>query len=618
MIIFLIEQIQNPNFESWTYITNNVPFAWDTIKNSNANCSWQRDSSNYRIGKYSIKITINNNASGYDCAIAQAKGVSPSTTYNLSVWVYDNDPNIYARIYVQCYDNNNNLVGASFVGSSSSDQANWQQLSGTYTTPNNCSYLDFQIRTYDTGSPGGSVYIDGASLTTGASPSELIESFNTYPPSQWKEVDLGITTYGLLQRRTNACPFSSDSSCFGIKFRQQDADSTITGLSYLMSDTLDFSSIPSETLIFYWRVNTTGQNIPSTDSIKVEISTDLGNSWNSLWKWNGSLLTTAQLVSIPLDSFNGFEQVLIRFAFYKNSTSGSSTTSNRYFNIDSIKVKNSYVSRFNRLTNNSFENWLLTNLDMMPNYWRKWNNTAPENNGRTAQLWIKRDTFRYSGNYSTRAFFTTILNPFIEQKFSNPFSNCAGYPLSEVDSFVVISSVRFYDNDTKAKARTGIVWYYSNNTQSNYPNNYTTDQSIWQLYQNNAKFIGPRLGGNNFDSIAFRIRFYNQGALPNAEDGGTIFVDSVNFKIYCYVGNLTPVDVVEYQFNEYINYIRTNINGLEIMPNKPIKVIIYSVNGSKLYQSTIKNKNFINLKRGVYVLLIYNQNKLILKRRLVI
>jgi len=224
MIIFQIEQIQNPSFESWTYITNNVPFAWDTIKNSNANCSWQIDSSNYRN---SIKITINNNASGYDCAIAQAKGVSPSTTYNLSVWVYDNDPNIYARIYVQCYDNNNNLVNSSFVGSSSSDQANWQQLSGTYTTPINCSYLDFQIRTYDTGSPGGSVYIDGASLTTGAPPSELIESFDNYPPSQWIEVDLGITASGLLQRRTNACPFSSDNSCFGIKFRQQDADSTI-------------------------------------------------------------------------------------------------------------------------------------------------------------------------------------------------------------------------------------------------------------------------------------------------------------------------------------------------------------------------------------------------------
>jgi hypothetical protein len=53
--------------------------------------------------------------------------------------------------------------------------------------------LDFQIRTYDTGSPGGSVYIDGASLTTGTPPSELIESFNTYPPSQWIELDLGIT-----------------------------------------------------------------------------------------------------------------------------------------------------------------------------------------------------------------------------------------------------------------------------------------------------------------------------------------------------------------------------------------------------------------------------------------
>ncbi|MEO0223578.1 MAG: T9SS type A sorting domain-containing protein [candidate division WOR-3 bacterium] len=614
MIILLIGQIQNPDFENWSYITRDIPFAWDTIKNTNANCFWEKDNTTYRIGSSSIKITINNpSISGYSCAIGQAKGITPNTTYNISTWIYDNDPNVYARLYVACYDNNQNQVDWSFIGSNSSDNPFWQQISGTYTTPANCNYIDIQIRTYGN---SGSINVDGVSLTTGSPPSELNESFNSYPPSQWIEVDLG----NLLQMRASACPFSSDNNCFGIKFRQQDQDSSKSGLSYLMTDTLDFSSIQPETLLFYWRVNTNSpaQTIPSTDSIKVEISTDLGNSWNSLWKWNGSLLTTAQLVSIPLDSYNGLEQVLIRFSFYKNSTSGSSTTSNRYFNVDSVKVKNSYISRFNRLTNSSFETWLYTTNDMFPNYWRKWNNTAPEDNGRTAQLWIKRDTFRYSGNYSLRAFFTTILNPFIEQKFSNPFNNCSNYPISEVDSFVVISNVRFYDNDTKAKARTGIVWYYLNNTQSDYPNNYTTNQTNWQLYQNNSKFIGPKLGGNNFDSIAFRIRFYNEGSLPNAEDGGLIYVDSVNFKIYCYVGNITPIDVVEYQFNEFINYIRININGVEISAKKPIKISIYSINGTKIYQSDIENKKFINLKKGVYVLLIYNQNKMILKRRLVI
>jgi len=612
MIIFLIEQIQNTNFESWSYITRDVPFAWDTIKNTNANCSWTKDNSNYRIGNSSIKITINNpSLSGYSCAIGQAKGITPNTNYSISAWIYDNDPNIYSRLYIACYDNNKNQVDWTFIGSSSTDSPNWQEVSGTYTTPANCNYIDIQIRTYGS---SGSINVDGVSLTTGTPSSELIESFDSYPPSQWIEADLG----NFLQLRTSACPFSSDNKCFGIKFRQQDIDSTKSGLSYLMTDTLDFSSSQPETLLFYWRVNNTGQNIPSTDSIKVEISTDLGNNWISLWKWNGNLLTTAQLVSIPLDNYNGFEQVLIRFSFYKNSVSGSSTTSNRFFNIDSVKVKNSYISRFNKLTNSSFETWLYTTTDMFPNHWRKWNNTSPEDNGRTAQLWIKRDTFRYSGNYSIKAFFTTILNPFIEQKFINPFSNCSGYPISEVDSFVVISSVRFYDNDTKAKARTGIVWYYLNNTQPDYPNNYTTNQTTWQLYQNNAKFIGPKLGGNNFDSIAFRIRFYNEGIFPNAENGGTIFADSVNFKIYCYVGNITPVDVVEYQFNEYIKYIRTNIKGIEILPNKLIRISIYSTDGKKVYNSDIINKKFISLKRGVYILLIQSQDKTILKTKFVI
>jgi len=321
MIIFLIEQIQSSDFEGWSYITK------DNLLN-------------YRI-------------SGYSCAIG-------------------NDPNIYARLYIACYDNNQNQVDWTFIGPSSVDSPNWQEILGNYTTPS----------------------------------SELIESFNSYPPPGYIEMDLG----NLLQQRTSGCPY---------------ADSLKSGLSYLMTDTLDFSSSQPETLLFYWRVNS------------VEISTDLRNSW-------------------------------IRFSFYKNSTSGNSTNNNRFFNIDSVKVKNSYISRFNRLTNSSFETWLYT----------------PEDNGRTAQLWIKRDTFKYSGNYSLKAFVTTILNP---------FNNCSNYPISEVDSFVVIS------------------------------------------------------------------------------DGGLIYVDSVNFKIYCYVGNITP----------------------------------------------IKDREFINLKRGFYFLLIENENRIILKRRLI-
>ncbi len=616
MLILINLQVQNPNFESWSYINSNIPFAWDTIKNQSANCSWEIDQSNYRIGNKSIKITINQQSqSGYSCAIGQAKGISPNTNYNISAWIYDNDPRISARIYVACYDNNENLVNWSFIGSSSTDSPNWQELSGSYLTPNNCSYLDVQIRTYDNGTAGGSINVDGVRLTTGSSPSELKESFDNYPPSGWLEVDLGSVSGGFLQKRTSACPFSNDNSCFGIKYRQSDTDHQIIGLSYLITDTIDFSSIQPETLIFYYRTSTNGDNLLSQDSIQIEISTDLGNSWNRIWKWNGIATTTNQQVIVPLNDYNGLEQVLLRIAFYKNSA--NSFNQNRFFNIDSFIVKNSYTSRFNRITNNSFETWLYSNIDMMPDYWRKWNNKAPENNGRAAQLWIKRDSFKFSGNYSVKSFFTTILNPFIEQKFSNPFDNCAGYSINQVDSFVAISSIRFYDNDPKGKARTGIIWYYGNNTQHNYPPNYTTDQNTWQLYENKALFLGPNQGGSNFDSIAFRIRFYNQGPFPYAEDGATIWADSLNFKLYCYVGDLTPVDVVEFLINDYISYIRTNSSGIEILPKKPIKINIFSTDGKKIKSLDTDKKVFINLRNGLYILVISYQNRQVLKKKLI-
>ncbi|MCX7947787.1 MAG: carbohydrate binding domain-containing protein [candidate division WOR-3 bacterium] len=620
MLILVTSQLQNTDFENWSYITRSIPFAWDTIKNSPASCSWQIEQNTVRLGSYSVRITINSTASGYDCAIGQAKGVSPSTNYNVSAWVYDNDNRISAQLYVACYDNNENLLNSQLIGSQSTDNPSWQQLTGTYTTPNNCRYMDVQVRTYDDNSPNGVIYIDGISLTTGTAPNELRESFGSYPPSQWREFDIGTTPDGLLQRRTSACPFSNnDNSCFGIKFRQQDADSSVVGLSFLMTDTLDFTSTSAETLRFSWRVNQTNENIPPSDSIVIQISTDLGNSWTRIWRWNGNLSMSRIDESIPLNQYNGIEQVLLRIAFYKHSTNGSSTLQNRYFNLDSFIVRNSYVSRYNRLTNSSVERWLIANQDMMPNHWRRWNNRAPENNGRSAQLWITRENSNYSGNYSVKAFFTTILNPFIEQKFSNPFNSCAGYPISLVDSFVAISSIRFYDNDPKARARTGIVWYYQNLTQNDYPNNYTTDNTNWQSYTNRAVFLGPNQpGGNNFDSIAFRIRFYNQGSFQEAEDGGTIFADSLNFRLLCFVGGTTPVDIVEFPMNEYFTYIRTNNFGIEIMPRSNVNISIYSIDGRKVYSKHINTKTHIPLRSGIYTIVAYRDNKLVFSKKYIV
>ncbi len=607
MLVLLISQtLNNSSFELWSYINKDNPFAWDTIRKPTSSCTWVKDNTLRRIGNASIKITIDATTSGYDCGIAQSKGVSANTTYNMSAWVLDNDPNITASVYARCFDDNNNLTCFGTVATSTDDPS-WQELSGTFTTDANCRYLDFQIRLYDNGSAGGTVWIDALSLTTGTPPSELKESF-TSPgfPSEWYEEDpLGAgTASGLVRIRTTSCPFqSSDSRCLGFQYI---SSSPANAVGWIMTDTLDFTSLEAETLRFYWRTSTSQPQSPN-DTIKVQISTDLGTTWNTVWEWDRNGSTSPQLVVVPLDAYNGYEQVLLRF-YIKGQTAG---TGNRYFNVDSVHVKYSYVGRFNRLTNPSLEVWKTTTKDMLPDGWLVRNNRRPYSN--IAQLWVMReDSIVHTGNYSLKGYFTTTQNPFVEQKVVNPFTTCNGFPESAIDSYFVSISAYLYDNDEKGKSRIGVVWYYrdpGNNqlTQTKYSPNYTTNQTVWQFFEvSDTLSFGPSTG-YSFDSVKIRIRFYNEGAFLEAEDGATTYADDASLTLGCFVGSVLPLDVQEnFLMSETLEYIRLSGTVLYVKLRKPSRVSIYDVSGKVILSEIREGLVQVSLRRGIYIIRIGN------------
>lgn len=606
MIIFVLlyQPLENGDFEDWTLISGSIPFAWDTIGNGGAECQWLLFEG-AKAGDYSIKVSNSNDVSGFDCAIVQSRYVSPNTTYDVRFHVVDTSTGMGARVFVRCFEDDGSLIDSSDVGSYSMDSPSWQwqAIGGTYTTPSTCSYLEVWLRYYG----AGSIHTDVAYVVSSLSGSSLVESFDSYVPDEWIEVDVGIPSEGFFRRRTSACPFNDfgDDSCLGIKYLPSSTDSDLdsTGLFYLMTDTLDFITQEPETLIFFWRTNYSSGDLNPEDSITLEVSTDDGNSWERIWKWDGIPDRNITPETVALNLLNYESQVLLRFAFYKNSTT-SSVGSNRYFNVDSVKVLNSLVGRYNRITNASFEQWLLDTRDAMPDYWRRKITENPSSS--IAQIWIKKDSINtFSGNYSAKVYYTTTRIPYLEQGIPNPFtSGCRGHPRDEIDSFLVEVSTRFYDNDSQGKARMGVVWYSgASSVGYYYTSNYTTNSTSWQLFEISDTLSQGPSSGVYIDSITLRIRFYNEGSSPNAEEGATIYVDSIDLNWYCFVDDVLPVDVAEVPVgSQFIQYVRHYGNFLEIAVKKPLRVEIYDVRGRRVVHRFVRDRVSFRLRSGIYMI----------------
>jgi len=605
-LLIALNPLQNGDFEAWSSISSTIPFAWQTVDiHSTDECAWDLDSSTVYRGKYSILITSISSESGYDCAVAQSRPVEENVQYNLQAAILDNDPDATARLQALCFDASGSIVDSSTIAGPTADQGSWQVIGGTYDVPGGCEFLDIQVQVDGI----GEIYLDGTSMFEGpVSYEPLVESFNRVPPSEWIEEDVGVTRYGLIAYRRNktSCPFGKDSipdkKCLGIKIRQQDADSTVTGISYLITDTLDFFSPEPETLLFFYRTSNTNNPMP-TDSVNIEISTDGGRRWERIWKWTGPASTTPTSDTIPLDEYNGQPYVLLRIAYYK--WSNGSVKNNNYLNIDSMKVLNSHRGRINHVVNPGFETWLLEDRDMVPDEWKI--SISGEPASAIAQIrTIREDETTFSGNHALLVYYTTPQDPEIWQMMSNPFDSCAGHPASDIDSFAIHTSIRYIDLDSNGKGRLHLTWYYGSDSISDSSTGSTLDGADWQTLT-----MADTLPENSADSAKLAIRFYPQGSDPiYIYYGAYILLDSVSVQWYCFVDDVTPVDVAEiHPFHPVIDYIRQYGNRVQISLKKPAMVEIYRVSGRRITARMVSGKQWFILPAGMSIIRIGNFTK---------
>ncbi len=134
--------VPNGNFESWD--DPNTPTSWT----HDAGVTIDQESGTVYQGTYSAKVTLttqNQSNADFD---SDFFSVTAGQDYEISFWILDNDPAGRARIAVVWFDASQNYISSNY-GSYSSDDPNWQRVSGTYTAPSNAAYAKFRIRFYD-------------------------------------------------------------------------------------------------------------------------------------------------------------------------------------------------------------------------------------------------------------------------------------------------------------------------------------------------------------------------------------------------------------------------------------------------------------------------------------
>ena len=153
--------VPNAGFESWD--NPNTPTDW-TYENG---ITVDQESGTVFQGTYSAKVTLtttNQSSTDFESALFP---VEADSTYDFSFWVLDNDPAGNARLVVRWFRADSSYITANY-GAFSSDDAHWQEVSGSYTAPSDAAFAKFGLRFYDVSSnwDGDAVfYIDSLVAT---------------------------------------------------------------------------------------------------------------------------------------------------------------------------------------------------------------------------------------------------------------------------------------------------------------------------------------------------------------------------------------------------------------------------------------------------------------------
>lgn len=141
--------IVNPHFEDWT---DGLPDGWHFVDLA------EMETDNVLEGTHSLRQRVL-----ITRLWQQLEGIVEGAEYVISYWYFDDDPDAKSRIWAYWTSGDDLLEDDAAIlrpESYSEDASEWQEFNVTLVAPPGADGFRFEVRTYDEGSGGGSVYYD--------------------------------------------------------------------------------------------------------------------------------------------------------------------------------------------------------------------------------------------------------------------------------------------------------------------------------------------------------------------------------------------------------------------------------------------------------------------------
>ncbi len=156
--------VLNGDFELWTNGT--TPDSWT----ADAGVGVAKETTITHGGSAaSVKLTRNSTTNSNTDFVSDFVAITENTAYNITFHYYDNDANGRGTLYYSFYDASKAQIGSTvYPGTYTTDQADWQTITASPTSPAGAAYLTIGTRVYQqTGgtATGGFVYLDDVTVT---------------------------------------------------------------------------------------------------------------------------------------------------------------------------------------------------------------------------------------------------------------------------------------------------------------------------------------------------------------------------------------------------------------------------------------------------------------------
>ena len=352
--------LQNPGFENWT---GGNPDNWSHDNGITVEQCSVADS--VHSGTYSARVTLTTQTQSNADFYSDEVSVNAGTQYEVSFWIFDDDPAGKARLVVMWYDSNHNDLSTDYT-IYSGDSNEWQHIIDTLTAPTNAAYARLDIRFYDVSSNWNGealFYVDDASfiaLSTNRPPSISNISYSPTEPTSNDDVtvtaditdpdgdniskdslyystDNGNTWTDIYHSNVSGNTYSytipAQSNGTTVQYYiiaedDQGERSTSDTISYTVSDNPVISNVtysPSTPTSSDDVIATADITDPNGDlaTDSLYYSTDNGNSWNDVYRDSVGTNSNTHYYTIPAQS----DGTTVQFFIIAKDNQGNRTAS---------------------------------------------------------------------------------------------------------------------------------------------------------------------------------------------------------------------------------------------------------------------------------------------------